>query len=205
MVKNSLTRIRHSSNHSRGADKFIAMGLIFILVTIIGGTNMMAQQPERSIYDKIVVPAAIEEVWAAWTTEAGVKSFFAPGCNIDLQVDGSYEIFFDPGAIPGQRGADSMRIMAIEPNKMFSFTWNAPLSMPNVRKQRTLVVLKFKEMEGGKTELTFFQTGWGDGEEWDAAFKYFTTAWKDVVLPRLQYRFTHGPVNWADPPKMGQE
>ena len=44
--------------------------------------------------------------------------------------------------------------------------------------------------------------GWGEGDEWDKAFEYFTEAWIDVVLPRLEYRFRVGPVDWDNPPHL---
>jgi uncharacterized protein YndB with AHSA1/START domain len=162
---------------------------------------MDAKDPHRAIRAEAVVEAGVEEVWNAWTTEGGIKSFFAPDCHIEMKVDGLYEIFFDPGAEPGQRGADEMRILAIQPKTMLAFTWNAPLHLPEIRKQRTHVVLRFQEVAQGRTKMTLFHDGWGQGGEWDEAFEYFTRAWKEMVLPRLQYRFSVGPVDWEDPPK----
>ncbi|HZW02337.1 MAG TPA: hypothetical protein VFF68_00295, partial [Anaerolineaceae bacterium] len=60
----------------------------------------------RSIDLEIDIPAPIGEVWKAWTTRAGIRSFFAPDGNVDLLPDGLYEIFFMPEAEPGMRGAD---------------------------------------------------------------------------------------------------
>ena len=94
-----------------------------------------------------------------------------------------------------------MRMMVIDPKKMFSFTWNAPLDMPFVRSQLTHVILKFTEIEKDKTKLTLIHDGWGDGEEWDRAYDYFIRAWNNMVLPRLLYRFEVGPIDWNNPPK----
>jgi uncharacterized protein YndB with AHSA1/START domain len=51
---------------------------------------------ERFVVGEVSVQASIEEVWNAWTTEEGVKSFFAPGCNIDLNPDGFMKFFLTP-------------------------------------------------------------------------------------------------------------
>lgn len=172
--------------------------LLLVLFTNTSGTTL-AEQNERYIHEEIVVNGNIEEVFKAWTTEEGVKSFFAPECNIELKVDGVYNIYFFPSEEPGKRGAEGMRILALEPNKMFSFSWGAPrLLFPNVKKQRTLVVLRFKDLGDNKTRLILHQTGWGEGEEWDKAFEYFDSAWKDIVFKRLQDRFDNGPINWKD-------
>lgn len=149
----------------------------------------------RSINKEVTVPAGLDEAWNAWTTKQGLESFFAPECHVELKLYGRYEIFFLPHAEPGNRGAEDNKILAVEPHKMFSFTWDAPAFMPEVRKQRTSVVLKFKKIEKDKTRIFVCHTGWGDGDEWDKAFEYFIEAW-DVILKRLVIRFEKGPIDW---------
>jgi len=156
--------------------------------------------PDRVLEKQAVVRAAVSQVWEAWTTEDGIRSFFAPACNVDLRVDGPFEILFDPGAEPGKRGAEGCRILAFQPGKMLAFTWSAPPHLAEARKQWTHVVLRFKEVDPGSTRVTIRHDGWGEGGEWDQAFDYFDTAW-DTVLRWLQYRFTEGPVDWDNPPK----
>lgn len=156
--------------------------------------------PDRAIEIEIVVDAGIEQVWSAWTTDAGVTSFFAPASNIDLRVGGPYEIFFDPKAEQGKRGADGARVLAFQEGKMISFTWNAPLHMPEIRKQWTHVVVRLSAVEPDKTRVSLRHDGWGESPKWDEAFDYFSRAWKDAVLPRLRHRFKIGPIDWDNPP-----
>lgn len=158
----------------------------------------------KQIQSQVIISAPLSKVWKAWTTYDGAKTFFAPDCRIDLRVGGAYEMFFDPTAPEGERGGEGLTILAIQPEKMLSFTWNSPPSLPDVRGQLTHVTLRFKSLEDGKTQLSLIHDGWGEGGQWDEAFDYFTLAWGDVVLPRLQYRFEHGPVDWEDPPPLGK-
>jgi len=161
---------------------------------------MKVEDLDRAIRGEVVVDASLDEAWRTWTTEEGIRSFFAPDGHVQLQVNGPYEIFFNPQAQPGRRGADEMRILAFQEKKMLAFTWNAPLHLPKVRKQCTHVVLRFQEVAQGRTKVTLFHDGWGEGGEWDQAFDYFQRAWLQIVLPRLQYRFQVGPVDWEHPP-----
>ena len=144
------------------------------------GTN-----PDRIITGEVIVDAPVSDVWKAWTTEEGIKSFFAPACRIELGVDGSYEMIFLPDGEPGQRGGEGVRFLAIQPEKMLSFTWNAPPHLAEVRKQWTHVVLRFSGVDGGRTRVTLRHDGWGEGDEWDQAFAYFERAWLKIVLPNL--------------------
>jgi len=162
---------------------------------------MPSKNPERIIRAETIVDASLEEVWDAWTTEEGIKSFLAPACNIGLRVDGPYEIFFDPEAEPGRRGSEGARILAFQPKKMLSFTWSAPPHLSEVRKQWNHVTVRLKQASKGQTKVTLTHDGWGEGKEWDEAFEYFTKAWVNVVLPRLNHRFAAGPVDWNNPPR----
>jgi len=158
----------------------------------------------KQISYQITVPAPVSQVWEVWTTEPGAKTFFAPDCRIDLRVGGAYEMIFNPDAPEGERGGEGLTILALQPEKLLSFTWNAPPELPDVRGQLTHVSLHFEPLKKGKTKLSLCHDGWGEGGQWDQAFDYFTSAWGEVVLPRLLYRFESGPVDWEAPPALGQ-
>jgi uncharacterized protein YndB with AHSA1/START domain len=149
----------------------------------------------RKIVD---VPASVDDTWKAWTTLEGVKTFFAPEASLELAVGGDYEMYFAPESPKGQQGGEGCKILSFVPGEMLSFTWNAPPSMPEVRKERTWVVLTFTPLEGNKTRVSLIHLGWQVGEEWQKALKYFDSAW-EIVLGRLQYRFQNGPINWKSP------
>ena len=164
----------------------------------------MEEKPDRAILADTLVLADLTRVWHAWTTEAGVRTFFAPGCRIDLRPGGAYEMYFSPESPPGQRGGEGCQLLAVQPEKMLSFTWNNPPSLPEVRGQFTHVLIWFWADRESATRVTLVHDGWGMGCEWDRAFAYFAKAWKRVVLPRLAYRFEYGPVDWDAPPDFSQ-
>ena len=56
------------------------------------------EHSEKAIKLEIVLNAPVEKVWKAWTTKDGIRSFFAPDCDIDLRVLGKYDILFAPDA-----------------------------------------------------------------------------------------------------------
>ena len=156
---------------------------------------------EKAIKLEIVLNAPVERVWKAWTTRDGIRSFFAPDCDIDLRVLGKYDILFAPDAPAGLRGAENNLILAIQEGKLLSFTWDAPPLFPSIRKQRTSVVIRLTQLDPNKTKLSLTQTGWGDGEEWDKVYDYFVIAWGDVVLPFLKHSLDSGPIDWKNPPQ----
>lgn len=151
---------------------------------------------ERALRKEVVVPATVDQVWAAWTTRDGIVSFFAPDARIEARVGGAFNIYMDPGAPPGMKGADEMRYLSLQPKRMISLDWNAPPSLPEARQQRTFVVVRFAALDDNATRVTLHHSGWGDGGEWDKAYLYFDRAWGSV-LGNLKRRFEHGPIDWT--------
>lgn len=171
---------------------FIGFALIGLLFTATADAER-----ERAIAKEVVVDATLERAWDAWTTREGITSFFAPDARIEPRVGGAFQVYFDPTAEPGLKGADDMRFMALQPKKMISFDWNAPPSLPEVRKQRSFVVVRFEPVNERQTRVLLHHTGWGEGGEWDKAYEYFDRAW-DHVLANLKQRFESGPKDWTE-------
>jgi Activator of Hsp90 ATPase homolog 1-like protein len=86
---------------------WIVLACMFLL-------NAPLQAAERAINKEVVIRATQEQAWAAWTTREGITSFFAPDARIEARVGGAFEIYFDPGAAAGAKGADDMRFMALQ-------------------------------------------------------------------------------------------
>ena len=167
-----------------------------MVIAMAAGADI-AGAAERSLDKQIDFPATLDQAWDAWTTRDGIVSFFAPDANIELRVGGAFQIYIDPTAPAGSKGADEMRFMAIQPKKMLSFDWNAPPSLPEARAQRTFAVLRFEPLSDKATRITLHHTGWGDGGEWDKAYAYFDKAWGNV-LSNLKKRFETGPQDWTE-------
>jgi uncharacterized protein YndB with AHSA1/START domain len=153
----------------------------------------------RAVRYRVDVPAAITDVWAAWTEPARIREWFARGAEVELEPLGRFEILFAPDAPAGARGAEGNLVLAVQAPELFAFTWDAPPHLPEARRQRTSVVVRLEPIAPDETRVWFEQTGWGRGGQWDEAFAYFTGAWKSV-LARLRRRFVAGPTDWSHPP-----
>lgn len=151
--------------------------------------SSVATGGERVIAKPVTVSASLTDVWAAWTTTAGVTSFGPPQANVELRVGGPYEWYFAPKAPEGSRGSEGCRVLSFLPRQMLSFTWNAPPSIPELRgaNVHTHVVTQFEDLEDGRVEVSLSPLGLGEGKEWDEYYDYFTRAWPRV-LTRFQGR-----------------
>ena len=179
-----------------------ARALVFVALALAAPSAAGAAAADRVLRAEVLVPAAVNDVWDAWTTAAGIRTFFAPEGKVDLRVDGTYDVWFNPKGGPDERGAEGMRILDVDPGRRFVFTWNAPPSIRSIRGRRTVVVLEFAAEGERATRLRFSHLGWGEGADWDAAYAYFDRAWGGFVLPSLVRRFAVGPIDWAALPKL---
>lgn len=171
--------------------------LVWIAILCLLSVPGHVMAAERVVEKSVVVEATLDQVWDSWTTRDGIVSFFAPDAKIEPRVGGAFQIYMDPTAEPGMKGADDMRFMALQPKKMISFDWNAPPNLPAARAQRTFVVVRFEPVSEKQTRVTLHHTGWGEGGEWDKAYAYFERAWGGV-LTNLQKRWTQGPQDWTE-------
>ena len=170
-----------------------ALIALLLFATLVA---LPSRAAERAIDKEVVVAATLDQAWDAWTTREGIVSFFAPDARIEARVGGAFQVYIDPGAAPGAKGADDMRFLALQPKKMIRFDWNAPPHLPDARAQRTFVVVRFVPVDDKSTRVTLHHTGWGEGGEWDKAFAYFDRAWGSV-LGGMKSRFETGPKDWS--------
>ena len=88
------------------------------MIAALGATLALTLAvPPPDLHKQVTVIAPVDAVWAAWTTSAGAKTWFAPDADIRLEVGGPYEIYFSPQAPAGLRGSDGMRVLAWVPRQ----------------------------------------------------------------------------------------
>ncbi len=174
--------------------------LVLPLAIVAAAASARAQSPRQVLEKKVIVAAPAAAVWRAFTTVEGAATFFAPSAKIELRLDGAYELYFDPEQPAGKRGSEGQRVLSYLPERMLSFTWNAPPQFPRARAERGMFVVVQLEQLGGPqgTRVTLTHLGFKPGTEGYQIYTYFERAW-GLVLSRLQRRFATGPLDWKNP------
>ena len=73
---------------------------------------------DRSIVKEACIAAPPSEVWKAWTTAEGIRTFMAQDARIELRPGGPYEIYFNPNAEEGARGSEGCQVLSYIPERM---------------------------------------------------------------------------------------
>lgn len=151
-----------------------------LFVLLLLATPLFADSARR-IEREAIVPASRGEAWRAWASAEGLKSWLAEGAKVELQPGGAYEIYFSMSAPEGQRGGETNRVIAFEPERMLLFSWNAPPKFGPLRNEHTYVLVRFDDAPGGGTRVRLTHFGWREADDWNPIYDYFDNAWTRVM------------------------
>ena len=152
---------------------------------------------DRIIRLEEIIAAPAAEVWKAWSTVEGLRTFLAPDSVIDVRVGGQWEIHFEPGSPVGSRGSEGCKVLEIKKGRLLAFEWNFEPGSP-IRDEKTSVSIEIHAFGGAQCQVGLEQVGWKEGADWDAGFERCSRTW-NLALARLEHRFIDGPIDWTNP------
>jgi uncharacterized protein YndB with AHSA1/START domain len=136
---------------------------------------------DMRVVKEAVVAAPPAAVWRAWTEPAIITEFFAPKAHVELRPGGAYEMLFLLDAPAGQQGSEGCTVLSYLPEKMLTFSWNAPPKFAEARGQHTWVVVELEALPDSRTRVRLTHYGFGRGDEWNLVHAYFDRAWGSVM------------------------
>jgi uncharacterized protein YndB with AHSA1/START domain len=148
--------------------------------------------PQKALRLEVTVPASLDDVWAAFTTEEGIATWLWSDVKIDLRDGGDWLVLYPGGATGGGT------ILSFVPKRRLTLAAMAPEQFPTVRRDRTTAVFEFEPLTAASTRVTLVQSGWKDGREWDEAYEYLVGG-NATLLTQLYRRFVSGPIDWTKP------
>jgi uncharacterized protein YndB with AHSA1/START domain len=163
-----------------------ALYLLFLIICF--NTGILLSQQNMKITDKQIIKSAtiscsIDTAWWKWTTHEGLLTFFGADNKVELTPGGPFEIYFSKDSPEGLKGSEGCKVLSYLPGQMFTFSWNAPPSIMEARESGyyTWVVVNFKALNDGQTEVVLTHLGWPEGKLWEQVYNYFDPAWGKVM------------------------
>lgn len=102
--------------------------IVGVLLLISGGAS--AQTSGELVHEGII-PAAIETVWASWTTSEGLRSWLAPHADIDFQIGGKMRTNYSQSGDLDDPQTIENTILSYDPFRMISIRVSkAPVDFP---------------------------------------------------------------------------
>lgn len=152
-------------------------------IAALAAAACVSAEPLPPIEVTRLIGAPVSDVWDAWTTPDGFNACFDGPVlhDIRLQMGGPFEIHWQPDSEEGQRGSEGCTVLSFVPERMLSFTWNAPPSLGAMRNEHTFVVIDFQPLGENLTRVSLRHDGFGEGPEWEPVREYFDPAWPWVM------------------------
>ena len=144
---------------------------------IVTNIDVITATHERVLRIEGTVPAPAAEVWKAFTTAEGLKTWIAPVVSIDLRIGGSIATHYDKNATIGSPGTITLPIINYLEGEMItlkvilngSFAAKARAEDKNLQE-----VIQIIPVSATTTKIISSMMGWGTGKEWDDAYKFFS-------------------------------
>jgi uncharacterized protein YndB with AHSA1/START domain len=168
------------------------MKLSTIVAMIVVATlcRSAAAQDTSPIVEDVVVEAALDRVWAAFTTSDGLQAWMAPHAAIDFRIGGLMRANYNPQGELGDAQTIENVILSFEPQRMLSMKVAKPpagFPFPNaVREMWT--VLYFTAAGPNRTNVRGVTLGFGADPEAQRMREFFSGG-NATTMNRLMKHF----------------
>ena len=178
--------------------------LVFCLASVermsaqdVKNTSYVALEKTRVMQHSLVVPASIQEIWEAFTTTEGIKTWAVPVASVDFRVGGIWESSYNRNGTIGAPGNIKNRYLSYIPMRMISFqainappTFQHPEVLPEI-----FSVIELEPLGARSVRVTASMVGFKNNEAHDAVYRFFDSG-NASTLRSLYQRFTSGPTDW---------
>lgn len=188
----------------------LVMTSIFVVATrgqVVVNSSFVAARGEKILQHEIVVNGTLQDVWDAFTTEEGVRSWMVPVALVERRHLGRFHTNYHVDRKLGDSGTIYNTVLSYVPLRMFSMKikLNESFSKAVRSSDSTLfAVLQFEDVGNSRVRVIESMLGWGNGPEWDKVYELFNRG-NAYTLQQLYKRFESGPVVWrkqTEPPTL---
>jgi len=152
-------------------------------------------QETAAITHEGVVNATLEEVYTAWTTSEGLKSWLAPHAEIELRIGGLMRTNYNPDGRLGDEQTIENTILSYEPMGMLSIkVKRTPAGFPFPNANKSMWTNMYFEPAGpDQTLIRIVGLGFTSDEE-SQRMRVFFNEGNAITLKQLQEHFAE-PLN----------
>jgi len=163
-------------------------GVLVLAVTVLCGRA--AAQDMGPIVHEGFVEASLDQVWTAFTTSTGLRSWLAPHAEIDLRVGGLMRTNYSAQGQLGDPQTIENTILSFEPRRMISIKVSrAPDNFPFPTAIRQMwSVIYFEAAGPNRTTVREVSLGFGTDQESQRMRAFFNLG-NATTLSQLQRHF----------------
>ena len=151
--------------------------LVAVFVATLALANIASAQEKREVFEA-EVDASVDDVWIAFTTTEGLKSWVAPLADIDLKVGGKWRANYNAEGKLGDSSTIENTILCYDPKRMISLKatgFPEGFKFKDAAKE-TWSIFYFTAVSDSKTKITVVGLGYNDTEQSKKMRSFFETA-----------------------------
>ncbi len=162
------------SRSTRDASLFV---YLFVVVSL-GWYATDAGAEESRVVFEMEVGGSVQDVWNAFTTSDGLKSWMAPVVEIDFRVGGKMRSNYNSAGKLGDETTIENTILCYDPQRMLALKATGfPAGFPFVEAAKgTWTVFYFERVSESRTKITVVGLGYTDSEQSQKMKSFFATA-----------------------------
>ena len=140
---------------------------VILAVTVALFINTTAIAQDDRIVDEFEIQASVDEVWNAFTTTEGLKSWVAPLADIDFRVGGKWRATYNKLGKLGDATTIENTILCYDPKRMLSIKATGfPEGFEFVEAAKeTWSIFYFTKVSDSKTKIEIVGLGYTDSEQ----------------------------------------
>lgn len=151
----------------------------------------------RTLTHEVFVPAPPAQVYAAFATPEGWRSWAVPLAWRSAEDPDLFETSYQPDAAPGDARNIRQRFVLRVPDRLVAFrTVQTPTGFPHSEAFQRVTNLVELEPLGAGTRVRLSGLGYPAGAAGDALIAFFREG-NRTSLEQLRTRFANGPIDWA--------
>ncbi|GEM_PF-658644 len=152
--------------------------LIFVLTTsLIFVVSAFAQEDTREVFE-VEINASVDDIWDAFTTTEGLKSWVAPLADIDFKVGGKWRANYNKEGALGDATTIVNTILCYDPKRMISLKatgFPEGFEYEDAAKEMWSVFY-FTPVSDSTTKIKVVGLGYNDSEQSKKMRTYFKAA-----------------------------
>ena len=134
---------------------------------------------EMILFQKVNIKASIKDVWEAYTTNEGWKSWASPVVEIDLKNGGTIKTHYDKNSKVGDPGTNTLHIVNYVPERVLTLKAELSERWPEVMKEddgKLMNVIVFQELQDNSALILSYGVGYRDLPAYHDLMKLFIPA-----------------------------
>lgn len=167
----------------------ICAGLLLSYGVLFATDDSSTAKPDGRHQMQATIDVNIDQVWAAFTTNEGMKHWWAPVVDIDFKIGGIIQASYNTQGTLGDASTIENTILSYDPGRMFSFRCTkSPTGFPFADIiGDTWTVAYFDAETPDRTRITLVSNGYQESDEWKQMGEFFRAGNAQVLAKLKKY------------------